>query len=96
MKEALNNIHFHLRAIYQGVFFFSIDPTPSVWFPLPLLASCRVANRSPQMKAIHSLLLPLSVLTSSWAYTISENIVGQDFYNSFDWFTQADPNLGRV
>lgn len=52
------------------------------------------------MKVLPSLLMTLLVLSSSLAsqytYQVSDAIVGQGFYQLFDWETMEDPTNGRV
>ncbi|KAF8803217.1 endo-1,3(4)-beta-glucanase [Phlegmacium glaucopus] len=54
------------------------------------------------MKVIQSLPLLMSLLVlsgssaSAYSYRLSENIVGQDFYQKFNWEAIADPTHGRV
>ena len=51
------------------------------------------------MKFIHSLLLTLlcnSSLSLASLYFLSDNVVGPDFYQYFDWEAIPDPTHGRV
>lgn len=40
------------------------------------------------------LLLAFSVLASG--YSIADTVIGNDFYNFFDWYAMPDPTRGRV
>lgn len=49
------------------------------------------------MKASFSSLLALAAaLPWATAYTLTDNIVGNGFYNSFDWQAISDPTHGYV
>ena len=51
------------------------------------------------MKFIHSLLLLVitsSPLSLASTYFLSDNVVGADFYQYFNWEAMPDPTQGRV
>ena len=63
--------------------------------------STTVNSSLDNMKSIRSLLLFLytvsrSSLSFASTFFLSDNIVGADFYQQFDWESIPDPTNGRV
>ena len=51
--------------------------------------------RNPAIIVSLFLVLAFSVLASA-SYSISDTVVGWDFYGFFNWETMTDPSHGRV